>query len=69
MWLLALHNAVNERRGVPVWTVEQLEAAAAQQPVEAGREVAATALEAAAAAGVGAAAVAAGRALLVATGL
>jgi hypothetical protein len=64
MWLLALHNAVNERRGVPVWTVEQLEAT---YPVEAGgRDVAAAALEAAAAVGVGAAAVAAGRALLAA---
>ena len=66
-WLLALHNAVNERRGVPVWTAEQL-AAAVTTEAAGGREVAAAALEAAAAAGVGAAAVAAGRALLAATG-
>jgi len=67
-WLLALHNAVNERRGVPVWTAEQL-AAAVTTEAAGGREVAAAALEAAAAAGVGAAAVAAGRALLAATGV
>jgi len=62
-WLLALHNDVNQRRGVPVWTAEQL---VAGYPTEGAREAARAALEAAATAGVGAAAVAAGRALLAA---
>lgn len=63
VWLLALHNDVNQRRGVPVWTAEQL---VAGYPVDGALEGARVALEAAATAGVGAAAVAAGRALLVA---
>lgn len=62
-WLLALHNNVNERRGVPVWTAEQL---VTGYPTEGAKEAARAALEAAATAGVGGAAVAAGRALLAA---
>lgn len=62
-WLLSLHNDVNTRRGVPVWTAEQM---VAGYPVDGALEAARAALEAAATAGVGAAAVAAGRTLLVA---
>jgi hypothetical protein len=63
VWLLVLHNDVNRRRGVAVWTAEQLVAC---YPTEGAKEVARAALGAAEAAGIGGTAVAAGRALLAA---
>lgn len=48
-WVLALHNAVNVRKGVPEWTAEQV---AATEAYRGGRPAAREALAAAAAAGV-----------------
>lgn len=62
-WILELHNAVNLRRGVPVWTADQVTATFG--PVGSGRkEAAREALAAAAAAGVGAGVIAAGEAVI-----
>lgn len=49
-WVLDLHNDVNKRRGVPVWTAREVEAAVAGVSVADAR----AALDAAIAAGVGA---------------
>jgi hypothetical protein len=49
-WVLDLHNDVNRRRGVAVWSATQVEASVAGLGVEDAR----AALEAAIAAGVGA---------------
>ena len=49
-WVLDLHNDVNRRRGVPVWTRAQVEAAVAGLSVADAR----AALDAAIGAGVGA---------------
>jgi hypothetical protein len=58
-WVLELHNAVNVRRGVPIWTAAEVTATFG--PIGAGRKAAAReALAAAAAAGVGAGVIRAG---------
>ena len=62
-WILELHNAVNVRRGVPIWTADQVTTTFGPTG-EGRREAAREALAAAAGAGVGAGLIAAGEAVI-----